>query len=615
MQPYNHQEVEKRIYEMWEAEGYFTPNIDRNKKPFVIILTPPNASGPMHLGNVFSLALQDILARYHRMRGEPTLFLPSTDHGGYETQITYEQELNRQSKSSSDVPKGELYENISRYVQQNNEVIKQQLKVLGVSVDWSRFRFTLDKQAVQSTYTTFKKLRQDGLVKRNKRDINYCPECKTTLPDIEVEGEAVKVCKAGHVVENRKLPVWFVLVDAPHKSLKKPAIDAVQTKQIKIHPLSREDALGCVQGIQDWCIARQNVWGIRIPAWYEVTDPTLFTVWFIDKNGIRQQGALKELLDNGFSWEEIETGLERVEAHEEDAIFVLEEREKKDGVQYLQETDTFDTWFSSTQWAVTTLKESDTDFSYFYPTSINVSGRDLIDVSIAREIMLAYYLTGEPPYSSVYLHPLMLGTDKKHKMSKSMKNAAYAENKDEDKDYIKKFGADVLRMALVSHPGHDKYFLYPEEKTLAYYQHFSHRIWGLGQRIFQMVSEERGKRGRVVWYSEKLHQKLHREDTEILGHLNNLIVNVTSDLEKFRFADALEHMKKFFFEQLNATYLNQVRQRRDRDIGISVLRYIYLTYIALLHPFMPFMTEEIYGMLSEGKKSALIITSWPQARL
>jgi valyl-tRNA synthetase len=195
---YNHKEVEPRISKMWEAGKYFTPKIDHTKKPFSLFLVPPNASGGMHIGNMLMIAIQDILARYHRAKGEPTVWVPSTDHGGYETQVTFERELEKAGKNKSDYTKNELFEEIKRFVDHNNDLIKTQIKAAGASVDWSRFRFTMDEVSLKIVDDTFRKMIADNLIYRRSYMVNYCSACGTILADIELK----------EVPE--KMPLYFI---------------------------------------------------------------------------------------------------------------------------------------------------------------------------------------------------------------------------------------------------------------------------------------------------------------------------------------------------------------------------------------------------------------------
>ncbi|MBI4091249.1 class I tRNA ligase family protein, partial [candidate division WWE3 bacterium] len=496
---YNHSETEPKIYEMWEKGGYFTPKTDPAKKPFTILLPPPNASGRMHTGNVLMIAIEDILIRWHRMMGDPTLWVPGTDHAGTETQITFERELKKQGKSRFDFDRNSLYEEIWKFVENNVGLVSDQIRRMGASVDWSRYKFTLDDAAVETVRDTFKKMHDDGLVYRDDYIVNYCPVCGTTYADIEVsykerndplyymkygpfeiatvrpeskfrdtalaanpkdkryskwlgktvevrgllgpfkmtviadpdvdpkfgtgimkvtpahdphdfelgkkhnlpvtpiidlngrmdfswflakkdvepkylerakkyhgskvlearkmmvedlkeDGLLVKVdenythsvpvCKAGHDIEPTVLPNWFIKVGP----LKEPAHEVVKNGGVKILPKWREVTYHrWMENMHDWAISRQNVWGIRIPVWYNVDDNPQITASFLDRKLKVVAGRLGDLLKK-YDLSEISSGLQRLMV-DKSAKYVISN--SSPGERFLRETDTFDTWFSS----------------------------------------------------------------------------------------------------------------------------------------------------------------------------------------------------------------------------------------------------------------------------
>ena len=733
---YNHKEVEPRVNQMWEKGNYFTPRVELAKKPFSIFLVPPNASGGMHIGNVLMIAIQDILARYYRARGNPTLWIPCPDHGGYETQVTYERELEKSGKNKFQYSRDELFEEIQHFVVNNNQLIKSQIRVTGASVDWSRFRFTMDDSSVNDVVETFRKMVSDNLIYRRSYMVNYCSSCGTVLADIELKenkektplyfvkfavwdseeylslgttrpeflfaathvlvhpadgryarhigkklknpitGNLVEViasarkfdpekcdpflspfapsykkydyeytlrnsipsrnlldwdgnmlerhpgikpvearnkevlflkelgviekidesytdsvflCKRGHIVESVIMFTWFLKLDDKITPLRKPAIDAIKNGGLTVFPRWREKGLiGWMEKMHDWPIARQNVWGINIPVWYDISDPTKFTVWFADKTGTRQYGNLKRFLDQGVSLEEISLGLERIYPSE-GAVWALE---KKEGKSYLPETDTFDTWFSSGQWGTIVFGALDSeDFSYFYPSDSIVIGHDLLRLSVSRKILLSHYLTGKLPFKTVYLHRLLKGLDGQ-KMSKSFGNAVSLEH------YLEKFGADVTRMALISHTTLQEDFIFAEEQLL-FFQKFSYRFWDMGE-IVSLANEYSPD------FSESLG--LSHEDKKILRVLDGLTVLVGLNIERYSFAYAQEKLCDFLSDLEG--YAFSMKAKGNIHISLSVLRHIYAKYLIILHPFMPFMTEELYAKLYNSS-SPLAVVPWP----
>lgn len=736
---YNHKEVEPRIGKIWGSGKYFTPKIDPAKKPFSIFLVPPNASGGMHIGNMFMIAIQDILARYHRAKGEPTLWIPSTDHGGYETQVTFERELEKEGKNRLQYRKDELFGKIKKFVEGNNELIKTQIKSAGASVDWTRFRFTMDEVSLRFVDETFKKMVSENLIYRRSYMVNYCSSCGTVLADIELKEEKVKMplyfvkfnfqnseeyltlatarpeflfavnnvlihpddgryskhigrvlknpitgnpveivaskrkfdpqqpepflspfspsyikydyeytlrtnlpfrdlldwdgnmierypgmkplearekevlflkgqesiekvddshidsvelCKHGHIVETKIMLTWFLKLDDEKKPIRKPALDAVKKYGINVLPRWREKGLMTwMEKMYDWPIARQNVWGIKIPIWYDVSDPAKFTVWFFDKTGTRYYGNLKDFLDQGITLDELSEGLERIYA-KEGVKWVLE---KEPGKTYLPETDTFDTWFSSGQWGTAVFGTLNSEnFSYFYPSDSIVIGCDLLRLSVSRKILLSHYLTGRLPFKTVYLHRLLKGADGQ-KMSKSLGNAVSLEY------YLEKFGTDVTRMALVSYTSEPEDFIFADER-LIYFQKFSERLWKMG-RVIDLANEY------LPDFSPSL--QLSSDDKNILSALERLAFPVGSYVEKYLFSSAQEKVCGFLFDL--ERYFHNAKEKNNMAISLSVLRHVYEKYLILLHPFIPFMTEELHTELYKPT-SPLAVAPWPSGK-
>src|SRR5260221_4116905 len=773
---YDHTQVEGKIYEMWEKGGYFSPRILSGQapkgKPFTILLPPPNASGRMHTGNVLMIAIEDLLVRYHRMKGDPTLWIPGTDHAGTETQITYEKEIKKERKSRFSFSREELYQNIWSFVQKNRGLIEGQIRQMGASVDWSRYTFTLDPQVVKTVHETFKKMADDDLVYRGNYMVNYCPKCGTTYADVEIKheersdplyylkygpfiiatvrpetkfgdsavavtpkdkrykkwvGEEIEIdgligkfkvrviaddfvdmkfgtgvvkvtpahdkndyeaglrhnleikqvigldgklndktgkyaglsvfearkqvvadmkergmmdhvekkyihsvafCKAGHEIEPTVLPNWFVKVDAPHKSFKKPALEAVKKGKVKIFPKWREITyIRWMEEMRDWPVSRQNVWGIQLPVWHKV-DGHEGRIWttFIDKKGNSHQGPIEQHKKEGFSLDDIQQGIQKV------LVPVYDRKENQPEVyigtdmpkngNWIQETDTFDTWFSSGQWPLVTLGYPDSDdFKYFYPTAVLETGWEIIRLWVSRMIMFGMYLTGESPFEYVYLHGIVRALDGR-KMSKSLGNVINPE------EYIEQYGVDALRMGLISGTANGKDFAFPKDRVIAY-KHFANKIWNMA-RFMQMMEAELPKdpkfdlefdqfviptQAQAGIYKNKSRTKsgmtLQPEDKEILKRLSKLIKSVDTSLEKFRMADGAEAIYQFMWHELADAYIEQVKNRQDKEVALSVLRHVYLTSIKLLHPFMPFVTEEILRQLSP-KDLPLIIQAWPK---
>lgn len=755
--------AEKKIYDMWESGGYFKAQIDPTKKPFTIVLPPPNASGKMHTGNVLMIAIEDLLIRWKRMQGYSALWVPGTDHAGFETQITFERELKKQGKSRFDFDRQSFYDAIWEFVQNNKSQIEGQIKQMGASVDWSRYTFTLDPHVINTVYSTFEKMHKEGLIYRGDYIVNYCPVCGTTFADLEIDfverndplyyikyklassssdefvtvatvrpetiyadmflavnpkdeakkhlvgqkvinpltgaqidiisdpfvdpefgtgivkitpahdkndyeaalrhglsmekgvptavdwsgrmtalagdqlkGKKVKearklvleiltqsgmidhidekyihmvsTCyKGGHDIEPTILANWFVRVDAQGKSFKKPALDAVVNGDVKIYPKWREITYTkWMEDMRDWPISRQVVWGIRIPVWYKADDVHAESLWvsWIDKDKVVHSNTLKTFINNGVLFEEIEKGLQRVVAPAGSSEFVISKDKPQDGLRYLPETDTFDTWFSSGQWPLVTLKYPESkDYEYFYPTAVLETGWEIIRLWVSRMIMFGIYLTGRAPFKDVYLHGIVRALDGK-KMSKSLGNVI---NPDE---YIEKYGVDALRMGLISGTANGKDFAFPKDKVIAY-RNFANKIWNMA-RFMLMMTEKLGKE--VPFYNEAIASHQTARDADVLGQLNTLITTVNENLEKYRFSDAADAIYHFMWDELAAKYLEELKDRQDLEVGLSVFKHVFLTCLKLLHPFMPFVTEEIWGSLPRLTDKPLIISTWPIAK-
>lgn len=739
------EKVEKRIYEMWENGGYFKAERDPKKKPYTIILPPPNASGKMHTGNVLMIAIEDLLIRWKRMQGYSALWIPGTDHAGFETQTTFERELKKEGKTRFSYDRNTLYKLIWEFVYKNKSLIEDQIRQMGASVDWSRYKFTLDADSIDTVVNTFKKMEQEGLVYRSDYLVNYSFKWGTTFSDaetvytervdplyylkygpftlatvrpetkfgdtavavhpddkryqkyigqeIEVEGlngnfklkviadpvvdpefgtgvvkitpahdktdfetgkrhnleirsvinldgtlnehagkyagmkifEARKVIvedlnkagliekidenythvvpvdyRSGDYIENLVLPNWFIKVD----ELKKPALDAVKTGKLSIYPKWREITYTqWVENMHDWAISRQIVWGIRIPAWYNIDENPNLHITFVDKRGNPQKGLIKDLI-NTYEFDEIASGLQTLSASK-DAKYVVSK--DSPGDKFLQETDTFDTWFSSGQWPLITLGYPDSeDFKYFYPTAVLETGWEIVTRWVSRMAMFGCYLTKNVPFKDVYLHGHIRAIDGK-KMSKSLGNVV---NPD---DYATEFGVDALRMGLISGTANGKDFNFPRDKIIAY-RNFGNKIWNMARFMLMMWEryEEESKTKIEFYNTETMENKLTSEDHKMLDKLNTLITDVNTDLEKYRFADAGDSIYHFMWDDLASNYIEHIKTREDKDVALSVFHHIYANCLKLLHPFMPFITEEIWNNIPKNETEPLIITSWPK---
>lgn len=687
---YNHKDVEEKIYKNWEEKGLFKPDPSSIGENFSIILPPPNANAPLHFGHAM-YTIEDILVRYHRMKGDKTLWLPGADHAGFETQFVYEKKLEKEGKSRFDYDREALYKMIWDFVQENRPVMEGQLKRLGFSLDWSRKKFTLDPDVVSIVYKTFKDLYDDGLIYRAQRLVNYCTYDGTSFSDLEVIYEerkdplyyikygslvlattrpetkfgdtavavhpsdvrykkyvgqeieietvlgktkikviadefvdpefgtgVVKITPAhdfddnevakrhnlpwvqvigfdgkmneragkfkglyakqarraiveemqkkgliDHIDENyshrialcykcknpiEPLPLeqWFIKMEP----LAKPAMEAVKKGIIKVHPKSFEKLyFQFLENIHDWNISRQIVWGIRIPAWRN-----------------KKTGEWK-----------------------------VTEGNSPEGGEWEQDTDTFDTWFSSGQWPYATLKTSDS--LEFYPTSVMETGYDILRWWVARMVMLGIYIqkkNGEKklekqiPFQNIALHGLVKDPLGK-KMSKSKGNVV------NPLELVDEYGADAVRFALIYGTafGNDQSLSYPKLQAS---RNFANKLWNIGRFIHDFKPED-----------SKTEISDNKQDQEILDSLKRTIGKVTESIDSFRFHDGAEVIYEFVWHEFADKYIENTKDRRGE--AQPCLEYVYETCLKLLHPFMPFITEEIYQRFQPAKN--LIVEKWP----
>lgn len=720
MEKHYNQSVEGDTYKKWEASGAFSPS--SQGEPFTIIMPPPNANDPLHVGHAMFVSIQDIFIRYARMSGKSALWLPGTDHAGIETQYVFEKKLAKEGLSRFNFDRESLFDKISNYVKENSQTAVGQMQKLGASADWSRFKFTLDPDVVDFVYDTFIKLNNDKMIYREEKLVNYCTKCGTGYSDLETEhvenesalyyikygplelattrpetkfadtavavnpndtrykhlvGQEIEVSglngnfrlkviaddyvdpnfgtgvvkitpyhdhndfevwtrhknempppvvvigfdgkltevagkyagmkvniareavvkdldEAGLLSKQTKhkntisvcyrckttleplpLPQFFISV----KTLTKGALKALDRHETKIHGVGREKILrNWLENLKDWNISRQIVWGIRLPVWYEVSKNPTALVSFITKDKERVTGKLSELLEK-YSLLEISQGLQTITATK-DASFVVS-KTKPEG-DYLQETDTFDTWFSSGQWPVVTLKAREGDFERYYPTTILETAYEILPFWVMRMMMLGIYLTGKSPFKHVYLHGLIRDSQGR-KMSKSVGNVV------DPISLTEKYGADALRMALVmgSTPGQDKNV---GEDAIRGMRNFSNKIWNATRFVLEFKGEG-------------------QTNPDLESELNSWIVETTKWLEKIRPGQAAEAIYGFFWHRFCDYWIEEAKKG---NVGRAQMETTLKSLLALLHPFAPFTTEASWREIEP--ESLLINMPWPKKK-
>ena len=703
---YDPREVEPHIYQMWMDNGCFKADADPKKKPFSIVMPPPNVTGQLHMGHAMDSTLQDILTRFKRMQGYSALWLPGTDHAGIATQIKVEERLREEEHLTRyDLGREKFLERVWAWKEKYGNRIVEQQKKMGASCDWSRSRFTMDEGCSQAVREAFCELYDKGLIYKGSRIINWCPHCLTALSDAEVE----YIDKPGHLwhirypladgsgdivvattrpetmmgdtgvavnpedehfkhligktcilpIMNREIPIvgddyceigfgtgavkmtpahdpndfevglrhnlevirvinddgtinenggkyngmdryecrkaivkdleeqgylvktepyshnvgtcyrchndveplisaqWFVKMEP----LAKEAIRVVKDGTIKFVPERfTKTYTNWMENVHDWCISRQLWWGHQIPA------------WTCDDCG-------------------------HINVSREDPT----KCEKCGSTHLTRDPDVLDTWFSSALWPFSTLgwPEKTEDLDYFYPTDVLVTGYDIIFFWVARMIFSACEQTKKPPFHTVFIHGLVRD-DKGRKMSKSLGNGI------DPLEMADKFGADALRFNLITgnSPGNDMRFFVEKCEAM---RNFANKIWNASRYVMMNLTIDQ----------VELPEKLELEDKWVLSKLNTLIREVTDNMEAYELGVASAKIYDFIWDTYCDWYIELTKTRlygEDQEAKLAaqnVLCYVLLRVLELLHPFMPFITEEIWQALPhEG--DFLIRAQWPE---
>jgi len=706
---YNPSEFENEIYKKWEDGGYFHAEVNKNKKPFTIVMPPPNVTGQLHLGHALNNTIQDIIIRYKRMAGFEALWIPGTDHASISTEAKVVGKIRNEGLSKKELGREKFLEEAWAWTEEYGGTIKKQLRTIGVSCDWDADSFTMDENLTKAVKHVFKKMYDDGLIYQGDRIINWDPEAETAISDAEVYhvekegnlwyikyffedsdeyitiattrpetmfgdlavavnpedtrfkdkigknlilpivgrkipliedsyvdmeygtgcvkitpshdpndfevgarhdlGQCIVIDNKAHIVEGygkysaldryeaRKLIIeqleeegylekieslthavgysertnvviepliskqWFVKMD----HLAKLAIDAYKSNELELIP----DSLGktymnWLNNIRDWTISRQLWWGHRLPVYYT---------------------------DDG-----------EIIVSEEDP----DEEGKLNGVHVTQEEDTLDTWFSSALWPFATLgwPNENEKLDYFFPTDILVTGYDIIFFWVIRVVFSSMYTTGKLPFNHV-LFTGLIRDPQGRKMSKSLGNGV------DPIDVVNQYGADALRFTLITgnSPGNDMRY---DEKRIIASRNFANKLWNATRFVLMNIGEDDN-----LAFDENVDLAL--EDKWILKRLNNVIEEVTKNLEKYEIGLAASRIEDFIWEEYCDWYIEFAKLRlngddeKEKSDVKKVLLYVLNKMIALLHPFMPFITEEIYSALPD-KKDMLIVEEWPKFR-
>ena len=703
---YNPSEIEDRLYKKWMDKKYFHAEVDRSKKPFTIVMPPPNITGQLHMGHALDNTLQDILIRFKRMQGYNALWQPGTDHASIATEVKVTNKLKEEGIDKEELGREGFLKRTWEWKEEYGGRIVSQLKKLGSSADWDRERFTMDEGCSKAVQEVFIRLYEKGYIYQGSRIINWCPVCQTSISDAEVEYEdqaghfwhinypivgtdkcieiattrpetmlgdtaiavhpdderykdlvgkmvllpivnkeipivadsyvdkefgtgAVKITPAhdpndfevgkrhnleeinilnddGTINENggkfagmdryeaRKAIVkeleeegylvrieahehnvgthdrchttvepmvkkqWFVKMS----EMAKPAIEAVKNGDLRFVPGHFDRTyLHWLENIRDWCISRQLWWGHRIPAYY------------CDECG------------------------EIVVAKEMPSVCP-----KCGCTHFTQDEDTLDTWFSSALWPFSTLgwPEKTEDLDYFYPTNVLVTGYDIIFFWVIRMVFSGYEQTGKCPFSDVLIHGLVRD-EQGRKMSKSLGNGI------DPLEIIEQYGADALRLTLVTGnaPGND--MRYSEKKIIAS-RNFANKVWNASR--FMLMNIEKADLSNVSLVD------LTPADKWILSKANSLVKEVTDNMEKYDFGVAVAKLNDFIWEEFCDWYIEMVKPRlyneedTTKAAALFTLKKVLTISLKLLHPYMPFITEEIFCSLQDEEES-IMVSEWP----
>ncbi|MBO8126211.1 MAG: valine--tRNA ligase [Firmicutes bacterium] len=705
---YDPKKTEDKWYSYWEEKGFFHQEVDKSRKPFCIVIPPPNVTGQLHMGHAWDNTLQDILIRWHRMKGENTVWIPGTDHAGIATQAKVEEHLAKEGLSKYDLGRKKFLERVWAWKEEYGGRIITQLKKLGASCDWHRERFTMDEGCSRAVREVFVSLYEKGLIYRDYRIINYCPNCNTTLSDIEVEHRerpgnlwhikypfadgtgyitvattrpetmlgdtavavhpederykdlvgrtvilplmnreipiiadsyvdkefgsgAVKITPAhdpndyeiglrhdlpkitvigkdgrmtkeagvyagldryearervvsdleadgylvkteehshavgecyrcGTVVEPLISKQWFVKMEP----LAKPAIQVVKEGKIRFVPERFSKIyLNWVENIRDWCISRQLWWGHRIPVWY-------------------CQECGEVIVSRQDPTECTKCGSSQLE----------------------QDPDVLDTWFSSALWPFSTMgwPEETAELEHFYPTSVLVTGFDIIFFWVARMIFMGLEFRGEIPFHEVYIHGLIRDAQGR-KMSKSLGNGI------DPLKVITEYGADALRFSLVTGvaPGYDMKFRMEQVEAS---RNFANKIWNAARFVLMNLADYSGELPELKQIQEL---PLELPDRWILDRYAAAAAEVNRQLTRYDLGEAAKVLYEFIWNDYCDWYIELVKGRlygkstaKSKETAQAVLMYVLEGTMRLLHPFMPFITEEIWQQLPAARETIML---------
>src|SRR3989344_5049939 len=665
---YDPKNTEERIYQLWEESGFFNPDNlpDDRSKTFTIVLPPPNATGVLHLGHVLEDSMQDTVIRYNRMQGKKTLWLPGTDHAAIATDSKVTKILEKEGLKKKDIGREKFLEHLNKFVDGSRKTIVTQLRKIGASLDWSREAFTLDEQRNRAVKTAFKKMYDDGLIYRGHRIVNWDPKGQTVISDDEIVYEERKnkfytfkygPFEIGTARPETKFGDKYVVMHPDDKRYKKwkhgdkLSVEwingPIEATVIKDEMIDMEFGTGVMtitpwHSHEDFQLAEKynldkeqiidkygkllsvagEFTGMKISDAREkivqklkdkgllvsvdenyvnriataertggIIEPQIMLQWFVDVNKKIKEcenKSLKELMLRPVRDKKIKI----IPEHFEKVYFGLE---KPEGNGWEQDSDVLDTWFSSALWPFSTMgwPENTEDLKNYYPTTILETGYDIIFFWVARMILMSQFLLGKIPFQTVYLHGIVRD-EQGRKISKSLGN-----NMD-PVDMGAKYGTDALRLSLLSgtSPGTDSKISVEKIKG---YKNFANKIWNITRFVLDNTEKED--------FNKKIQDELTEEFREIAK-------DITTDMENYRLHLASEKIYQYVWHRFADEIIEETKEiiktggekAAERK---KVLASIWMDCLKILHPFMPFVTEEIWGILPIEEKNLLMVEKWP----
>ncbi|MFA4998858.1 MAG: valine--tRNA ligase [Candidatus Paceibacterota bacterium] len=677
---YDPKQVEDKIYSLWLKSGFFNPDKlpKKNKKPYSMVIPPPNVTGTLHMGHALNTTVQDILTRWKRLKGYRTLWLPGTDHAGIATQNVVEKELKKEGLSRFDLGREKFIERVWQWKDKYGDIILGQLKKMGASCDWSRNRFTFDKEYVKAVETAFLNYYKKGWIYRGKRVVNWCTRCQTSLSDLEIEykEELGKMWYIRYPLQNKGHIT--VATTRPETMLGDTAV-AVNPKDSRYKKLVGEKVILPLTGrvvpiVEDRLVDLNFGTGaVKVTPAHDLTDyeislrHKLESIQVIGERGLTtkevplpyqglkvmeaREKVVKDLEEKGLI-EKIEDYSHQVPKcyrcgstieliPSEQWFLKMDELAKKaissvksgkvkfhpkrwervyfDWLKNIKdwcisrqiwwghkipiegENDVLDTWFSSALWPFATLgwPEKTEDLKRFYPTDVLSTDRGIINLWVARMIFSGMEFMSKDPFQDVYVHATVLTKEGK-RMSKSLGTGI------DPLLLIEKYGADATRFGTAWQimGGQDIRFV---EDNIVMGRKFCNKIWNASRFVLMQIGEEK-----LDSKKPKLNNKSTPADKKILKTLDKTVNSIDKYLENFQFGQAARDLYDFFWHDFCDTYIEKAKKQDNKETK-QILLYVLLSSLKLLHPFIPFVTEEIYqGLPMKDKKECLIIEDWPK---